>query len=562
MRSDAIKRGPERAPQRSLLRACGLKNEDFSKPFIGIASSQADIAPGHLHLHEFCAIVKSAVREGGGIPFEFNTIAVDDGIAMGHQGMRYSLPSRELVADSIETMLQAHQFDGVVCIPNCDKIVPGMLMGAVRVNIPTIFVSGGPMRTGRTKQGEPIDLSSVFEGVGRYRAGLISERELEDLEQEACPSWGSCAGLYTANSMNCLCEALGLALPGNGTILADSPERLDLLRRAGRQILELLKADLRPRSIVNAQAIDNALALDMALGGSTNTILHTLAIAKEAQVEYPLSRVKEVAERTPNICKLSPASRHRMEDLHRAGGVSAVLRELSKKEGALHLHQMTVTLKSLGENISAAEVADPEVIRPFSNPHGTRGGIAILYGSLAPGGAVCKVAAVDLAMMKHTGPARVFNSEEDATKSILGGSIVDGDIVVIRYVGPVGGPGMPEMLRPTSALVGTGLGAKVALVTDGRFSGATRGACVGHVSPEAASGGPIAAVQDGDLVEIDLEQSCLNVDLSQEEISSRLEALPHLPARVTYGYLARYADMVRSADEGAILARPSVADGA
>ena len=553
MRSDAIKQGPERAPHRSLLRACGISAEDFSKPFIAIATSQVDIVPGHVHLHEFSAIVKSAVREAGGVPFEFNTIAVDDGIAMGHPGMRYSLPSRELIADSVETMLQAHQFDGVVCIPNCDKVVPGMVMGAVRVNIPTIFVSGGPMETGRTGEGAPIDLASVYEGVGRYHAGFITEQQLTELEERACPSCGSCAGLFTANSMNCLCEAIGLALPGNGTILANSPGRIELLRRAGRQIISLVAGDLKPRDIITAEAIDNAFALDMAMGGSTNTILHTLAIAKEAEVAYPLGRINEIAKRTPHICKLSPASDYRMQDLHRAGGVGAVLRELSKKDGALHLDQMTVTMKTLGDNISDAKVADPQVIRPVSNPHSHHGGIAILYGSLAPRGAVCKTGAVDSEMMKHKGPARVFDSEDDASNAILEGSIKEGDVVVVRYEGPKGGPGMREMLTLTANLVGMGLGARVALVTDGRFSGASRGACIGHVSPEAAAGGPISCLKDGDPIEIDLIHYRLDVDLDPDEIKARQKHQHRSPSRANSGYLARYAALVGSADEGAIL---------
>jgi len=554
LRSDTVKKGPERAPHRSLLRACGLRTDDFSKPFIAVASSQADIVPGHIHLHDFSNIVKQAIREAGGVPFEFNTIAIDDGIAMGHSGMRYSLPSRELIADSLEAMLQAHQFDGVVCIPNCDKIVPGMVMGGLRVNIPTIFVSGGPMRAGRTSKGEPLDLSSVFEGVGRYRSGLITEQQLTELEELACPSCGSCAGLFTANSMNCICEALGLAFPGNGTILAESPERIELLKQAGHQIMKLVAADLTPRDIVTTEALDNAFALDMAMGGSTNTILHALAIAKEAQIDYDLRRVDEVAKRTPHICKLSPASDFRMEDLQRAGGVSAVLKELSKGAG-LRLDQMTVTLRTLGENIRDARATDPRVIRPITSPHSHRGGIAILYGSLAPQGAVCKVGAVDPAMMRHTGPARAFDCEEDASKAILDGKIAEGDVVVIRYEGPKGGPGMREMLVPTSALVGMGLGAKVALVTDGRFSGVTRGACVGHVCPEAAAGGPIACLQDGDAIEIDLEGRRLDLKLDPGEIKNRLDKLPRHPVHATSGYLARYAAMVGSADEGATLTR-------
>jgi dihydroxy-acid dehydratase len=553
MRSDAIKKGPERAPHRSLLRACGLSTEDFAKPFIAVSNSQADIVPGHVHLHEFGAIVKSAVREAGGIPFEFNTIAVDDGLAMGHSGMRYSLPSRELIADSVETMLQAHQFDGVVCIPNCDKIVPGMAIGAIRVNIPTIFVSGGPMQTGRTKEGMPIDLSSVYEGVGEYEAGLINEQQLTELEKRACPSCGCCAGLFTANSMNCLCEALGLALPGNGTILANSPERIDLLRKAGHQIISLVAADLKPRDIVTKEAIDNALALDMAMGGSSNTILHTMAIAREAQIDYPLSRIDTIAERTPHICKISPSSNYRMHDLHQAGGVSALLKELSRKDGALHLDQRTVTMKTLGDNISEAKVADSRVIRPITSPYSHHGGIAILYGSLAPRGAVCKTGAVDPAMMKHKGPARVFDSENEASKAILGGSVKEGDVVVVRYEGPKGGPGMREMLTLTATLVGMGLGDKVALVTDGRFSGATRGACIGHVSPEAGSGGPISWLKDGDPIEIDLENHRLDVALDAAEMESRRKHPLRTLNRATTGYLERYVALVGPADEGATL---------
>jgi dihydroxy-acid dehydratase len=472
---------------------------------------------------------------------------------MGHSGMRYSLPSRELIADSLETMLQAHQFDGVVCIPNCDKIVPGMVMGALRVNIPAIFVSGGPMKAGRTRKGAGIDAISVFEGVGSYRAGLITEQELTELEERACPSCGSCAGLFTANTMNCICEALGLALPGNGTILATSARRIELLRQAGRQIVKLVTANLTPRDIVTEQAIDNAFALDMALGGSSNTVLHTLAIAREAGVDYPLQRVNDIAQRVPHICKLSPASDYRMEDLDRAGGVSALLRELSKKNGALHLDQMTVTMKTLGDNISDAKVADREVIRPISSPHSDSGGIAIVFGSVAPRGAVCKIGAVDPAMMKHTGPARVFDREEDASEAILGGSVMKGDVVVIRYEGPKGGPGMREMLAPTAALMGVGLGREVALVTDGRFSGGTRGACIGHVSPEAAAGGPIAYLRDGDLIKIDLVALRLDVDLDPDEMRARKEDLPAFRSRASSGYLARYAALVSSADEGAVL---------
>ncbi|MFH0848662.1 MAG: dihydroxy-acid dehydratase [archaeon] len=552
MRSDKIKTGPERAPHRSLLRACGLRDEDFQKPFIAIANSYVDIVPGHMHLLEFGKIVKEAVRRAGAVPFEFETIAVDDGIAMGHIGMKFSLPSRELIADSIETMLQAHQFDGMVCIPNCDKVVPGMLMGSLRVNIPTIFVSGGPMRTGTGKNGEPIDLMSVFEAVGGYSSGKTTLEELNQLERTACPSCGSCSGLYTANSMNCLCEALGLALPGNGTALAESPERRQLLTKAGELIVKLVQSDLKPRDIVTKEAIEDAIALDMAMGGSTNTVLHTLAVAHEAGIEFPLERINEISEEVPHLCKLNPASNQHMDDLHSAGGISAILKELGGR-GLLHTNRRTVTMKTLAEDIQGAAVKNREVIRPFSTPYDKRGGLAILFGTLAPNGAVVKTAAVDPTMTKYSGPARVFDSEEDACKCIFGGEIKAGDIVVIRYEGPKGGPGMKEMLVPTSAIVGMGLGGKVALVTDGRFSGATRGACIGHVSPEAAARGPIAALRDGDVISIEIDARRLDVKLTTKEVEKRLADLPLFVPRVTSSYLSRYAAFVTSANTGAVL---------
>ncbi|HOS02677.1 MAG TPA: dihydroxy-acid dehydratase, partial [Candidatus Hydrogenedentes bacterium] len=478
MRSDIVKKGFERAPHRSLLWATGQiqSAEDFRKPFIAICNSFIEIIPGHVHLNELGRLAKEAVREAGGVPFEFNTIGVDDGIAMGHAGMSYSLPSRELIADSVETVIKAHSFDGMICIPNCDKIVPGMIMGAMRCNIPTIFVSGGPMLAGKTKDGKTVDLISVFEGVGAYQKGELTDEQLDDLERNACPSCGSCSGMFTANSMNCLCEALGIALPGNGTVLATTGDRRELVKQAARQVLKLVEADLKPRDIVTPKSIDNALALDMAMGGSTNTVLHTLAIAHEAGVDYPLARINEVSARVPNICKVAPSIHWHMEDVHAAGGISAILAELAKKPGALHLDAPTVTLKTLGENIRGATSTNLEVIRALDNAYSQTGGLAILFGNLAPDGAVVKEAGVDKAILKHTGPAVVFESEEASMKGILAGKVKDGDVVVIRYEGPKGGPGMREMLAPTSAVMGMGLGKSVSLITDGRFSGGTRGA--------------------------------------------------------------------------------------
>ena len=485
MRSDTIKKGFERAPHRSLLRATGViqSEDDWSKPFIAIANSYTDIVPGHVHLNAFGEVVRQAVRAAGGVPFMFHTIGVDDGIAMGHAGMKYSLASRELIADSVETMIAAHRFDGLICIPNCDKIVPGMLNAAMRLNIPTIFVSGGPMKAGVTPAGKVVDLNSVFEGVGAYRAGKIDDAALQELERFGCPTCGSCAGMFTANSMNCLCEALGMALPGNGTILAVDPRREELARAAGRQIMRLIELDLRPRAIVTAAAIDNAFALDMAMGGSTNTVLHTLALAQEVCVDYPLARLNEVAERVPNICKVSPSSNYRIEDVDRAGGVPAILWELFKRPGILHADAVTVTGRTLYENVRGAESRDPACIRPLAHPYSQRGGLAILFGNLAPEGAVVKSAGILPEMMLHRGPAVVFDSHDEANAGILGGKVKAGDVVVIRYEGPKGGPGMQEMLAPTSNIMGMGLGNSVALITDGRFSGATRGASIGHVSP-------------------------------------------------------------------------------
>ncbi|MBF8282522.1 MAG: dihydroxy-acid dehydratase [Anaerolineales bacterium] len=553
MRSDQIKRGVERAPHRALLKATGLTDADMGKPFIAIVNSYVDVVPGHVHLQEFGRLVKEAVRAAGGVPFEFNTIGVDDGIAMGHTGMKYSLPSRELIADCVETMIEAHRFDGMVCIPNCDKIVPGMLMAAVRVDIPAIFVSGGPMAAGRTPEGETIDLISVFEGVGAYQAGTIDARRLKVLEDFACPSCGSCSGMFTANSMNCLMEALGLALPYNGSALARTPEREDLARRAAQLVLELVEKQITPRMIVTPEALDDAFALDMAMGGSTNTVLHALAIAHEAGIEYPLARINAIADRVPHLCKVSPSGKWHMEDVHRAGGIPAILTEVAAGGNTLHLDRLTVTGMSLRESIAGASIKDPEVIRRRENAHSPRGGLAILFGNLAPKGAVIKSGGVSPSLQKHNGPARIYESQEDAMRGIMQREVQPGDVVVVRYEGPKGGPGMQEMLSPTSAIMGLGLGEKVALVTDGRFSGGTRGMCIGHISPEAAARGPIAALQPGDVVEIDLTTRTLNVRLSDEEIQKRLTALPPFEPKIQSKWLRRYSHFVTSADTGAVL---------
>lgn len=553
MRSDQMKKGIERAPHRALLKATGVKDSDMNRPFIAVVNSYVDIIPGHMHLQSFARLVKDAIRAAGGVPFEFNTIGVDDGIAMGHAGMKYSLPSRELIADCVETMVQAHPFDGMVCIPNCDKIVPGMLMAAMRVNIPAIFISGGAMPAGRTPDGKVVDLISVFEGVGAYGAGKIDAARLKVLEDHACPACGSCSGMFTANSMNCLMEALGMALPYNGTALARSGEREALARKAGETILNLVHRDLRPRDIVTAEALDDAFALDMAMGGSTNTVLHTLAIAQEAGIDYPLTRINHEADKVPHLCKVSPAGTWHIEDVHRAGGVPAILNEIQRGTGILHMDRLTVTGQPLGDSVSAAYICDDEVIRRTEQAHSARGGLSVLFGSLAPNGAVVKTGGVDPAMMRHSGPARIYESQEDAMRGIMNHEVVPGDVVVIRYEGPRGGPGMQEMLSPTSALVGMGLGDKVALITDGRFSGGTRGACIGHVSPEAAARGPIAALQEGDWIEIDLFERSLNVRLTEGEIQQRLAALPAFQSRAESKWLRRYAHFVSSADTGAVL---------
>lgn len=553
MRSDTVKKGYEKAPHRALLRATGLKDEDFNKPFVAIVNSYVDVVPGHVHLQEFGKLVKEAVRAAGCVPFEFNTIGVDDGIAMGHLGMKYSLPSRELIADCVETMIEAHRFDAMVCIPNCDKIVPGMLLAAMRVNVPTIFVSGGAMKAGMTPEGEAIDLISVFEGVGAFSAGKIDEKRLTLLEKFACPSCGSCSGMFTANSMNCLMEVLGLALPFNGSALAKTPEREELARKAAAQIMTLIERDIKPRDIVTPEAIDDAFALDMAMGGSSNTVLHTLALANEAGVDYPLERINAVADKVPHICKVSPAGKWHMEDVHRAGGIPAILNEIQWGTGMLHFDRITVTGKTLGESIQGCDIKDEEVIRRYDNAHSKRGGLAILFGNLAPNGAVVKVGGVSETMMKFEGPAVIFESQDEAMAGILAGKVKAGDCVVVRYEGPKGGPGMQEMLSPTSAIMGQGLGDKVALITDGRFSGGTRGACIGHVSPEAAAHGPIAALKAGDVVQIDLVARSLNVKLSEAEIQSRLEALPPFQSKTTSKWLKRYSHFVTSADTGAVL---------
>jgi len=553
MRSDAIKKGFDKAPHRSLLRATGVKDEDFGKPFIAIVNSYVDIVPGHVHLQEFGKMVKDAVRAAGGMPFEFNTIGVDDGIAMGHDGMKYSLPSRELIADSVETMLNAHKFDGMVCIPNCDKIVPGMLMASLRVNIPAIFISGGAMPAGKTPDGEPIDLISVFEGVGALSSGKITEERLTMLEKFACPSCGSCSGMFTANSMNCLMEVIGLALPYNGSALAKTKEREELALKASAQIMELVRKDIKPRDIVSVDAIDDAFALDMAMGGSSNTVLHTLALAQEAEIEYPIQNINEVADRVPHICKVSPAGKWHMEDVHRAGGIPAILNEIQRATNMLHLERITVTGKTLGENIKGKQILDPEVIHPAEKAYSQTGGLAILFGNLAPNGAVVKVGGVDPSMMVFSGPARIFDSQDDALKGILSRQIIPGDCIVIRYEGPRGGPGMQEMLSPTSAIMGQGLGDKVALITDGRFSGGTRGACIGHISPEAAAKGPIAALREGDIIDIDLNARTINVRLDDKEIQTRLDELETYQPDTNSKWLKRYSHFVTSADTGAVL---------
>ncbi|MEW6034472.1 MAG: dihydroxy-acid dehydratase [Chloroflexota bacterium] len=552
MKSDVIKRGLERAPHRALLYALGCDGSDMERPFVGIVNSFTEVVPGHMHLRSIAQAAKEGVRGAGGVPFEFNTIAICDGLTMNHRGMKYSLPSRELIADSVEAMVEAHAFDALVFIPSCDKIIPGMLMAAVRLNLPAIFVSGGPMLAGKVMargRSVAVDLNSVFLGVGRVVAGMMTEEELEELARLACPGCGSCAGLFTANTMNCLTEALGMGLPGNGTIPAVDSRRLQLARAAGARAVGLWKENLLPRDVVTVDSIRNTFVIDMALGGSTNSVLHLMAVAAEAGVDFPLITVNEISKNTPHLTRISPSGESRIEDLDRAGGIPAVMGEL---KGLLELEARTVSGKTLGESIAGAVVRDRKVIRSVARPYSARGGISVLFGNLAPEGAVVKSGAVSPEMLVHSGPARVFDSEESATASIMKGSIRAGEVVVIRYEGPRGGPGMREMLTPTSILSGMGMDSKVALVTDGRFSGATKGAAIGHVSPEAASRGPIAAVRDGDIIAIDIPAGRLDVKLSKGEILRRLSRLPEYRPRVESGYLRRYAEAVTSASSGAV----------
>jgi len=551
MISDRVKIGEQKAPHRSLFKASGITDEELKRPLIGIVNSQNDIIPGHINLDKITEAAKTGVLMAGGTPLVFPSIGICDGIAMGHVGMKYSLASRELIADSIESMTLAHGFDALVLIPNCDKIVPGMMMGALRVNIPSILISGGPMLTGRYCS-KDVSLSTMFEAVGSYVAGNIGDEELKDIEENACPTCGSCAGMFTANSMNCLAEVIGLALPGNGTIPAVYSERIRLAKYAGMKIMELLEKDIKPRDIVNEKSIRNALAVDMALGCSTNSVLHLTAIAHEAKQELNLNLVTEVSLRTPNLCKLSPAGDHHITDLYYAGGVQAVQNELSKKD-LLNLDCITVTGKTVGENIKNSKVKDNNIIRDISNPYSESGGIAVLWGNLAEDGSVVKQSAVDPSMLLHEGPARVFDSEEDAISAIVGKKINKGDVIVIRYEGPKGGPGMREMLSPTSCLAGMGLDKDVALITDGRFSGATRGAAIGHISPEASEKGVIGIVKEGDKIKIDILNRSIELLVSQKEIDDRLEKFVPLEPKIKEGYLSRYAKLVTSANKGAIL---------
>ncbi len=555
MKSDVIKRGIERAPHRSLLYALGVTKAELDKPFIGVINSFSEIVPGHKHLRDIAEAAKAGVYSGGGVPFEVNTIAVCDGIAMNHPGMKYSLPSRELIADSVEIVAEAHAFDALVFIPNCDKVVPGMLMAAVRLNLPAIFISGGPMLAGTlTSDGkvDKADLISVFEAVGKVTKGNMSEEELKQLEEIACPGCGSCAGMFTANTMNCLTEALGMGLSGNGTIPAVDGRRIQLAKKAGEQVMKLLAGSICPRDIINEDSIYNAFTVDMVLGGSTNSVLHLMAIAHEVGFEFPLSSVNEISERTPYLCKLSPAGTYRIEDLDRAGGIAAVMKEV---KGLLNLKSRTVSGKSVGEVIADSQVKDRQVIHSVADAYSTTGGIAILYGNLAPDGAVVKKGAVATEMMVHRGPARVFDGEEEAVSAVMGSSIKPGEVLVIRYEGPKGGPGMREMLSLTALISGMGMDKDVALITDGRFSGGSRGAVIGHVSPEAASRGPIAALRNGDIINIDIPNYKLEVELSEKEISKRLAQLAEFEPRIKTGYLRRYAEKVCSASTGAVFSR-------
>lgn len=558
MRSDMIKKGDHQAPARSLLHATGqIKSPtDMDKPFIAICNSYIDIVPGHVHLRELGDIAKEAIREAGGVPFEFNTIGVDDGIAMGHIGMRYSLPSREIIADAAETVINAHWFDGVFYIPNCDKITPGMLMAAMRTNVPAIFCSGGPMKAGLSAQGKALTLSSMFEAVGAFKEGAMTKEEFLDMEQNACPTCGSCSGMFTANSMNCLMEVLGLALPYNGTALAVSDQRREMIRAAAKQLVENVKNDLKPRDIVTKEAIDDAFALDMAMGGSTNTVLHTLAIAKEAGIDYDLTHINEIAKKTPYLSKIAPSSSYSMDDVHQAGGVPAIINELMKKEGVLHPDRITVTGKTLRENNQDKAITNDVVIRRLDNPYDQQGGLSILYGNIAPDGAVIKVGGVDPSIKTFKGKAICFDSHDEAVEAIDNHTVRAGHVVVIRYEGPKGGPGMPEMLAPTSSIVGRGLGKDVALITDGRFSGATRGIAVGHISPEAAAGGPIGLIEDGDDITIDLVNRDLTLHVDDVVLAERQAHRQPFKAKVKTGYLARYRALVTSANTGGVMQVP------
>lgn len=554
MRSDSIKCGVQRAPHRSLLHAAGVETADFEKPFIAVCNSYTTMVPGHCHLNKVGEIVCDEIRKAGGVPFEFNTMAICDGIAMGHAGMKYSLPSRELIADTVESMIGAHPMDAMICIPNCDKVTPGMMIAAMRLNIPTIFASGGPMLPGGEKNGKETDLISIFEAVGEFSTGKITEAELAGYEACACPGPGSCSGMFTANSMNSLTEILGMGLPGNGTIAAVSPEREQLWRHAARRAVEIAKAGgPLPREIATESAFMNALIIDMAMGGSSNTILHTLAIAHEAGVKLDLRQIDAVSKRTPNICKVSPSSQYHMSDVGAAGGISAIIKEIARRADLLDLSAMTISGQTVGEVANAAAEPDGTVIRKLENAYSQQGGLAILFGSLAENGAVVKAAGVSPKMLKHRGPAVIFESQEEACDGILAGKVKPGDVVVIRYEGPRGGPGMQEMLAPTSYLMGQGLGESVALITDGRFSGGTRGACIGHVSPEAAAGGTIGLLRQGDIINIDIPARILDVELSDEELAERRTMWKAPTPKVTSGWLARYAAQATSADTGGVL---------
>ena len=553
-----IKLGIERAPHRSLLYATGkVKAKDLGKPFIGVCNSYIDIIPGHVHLREFAEVVKEAIIEAGGIPFEFNTIGVDDGIAMGHIGMRYSLPSREIIADAAETVINAHWFDGVFYIPNCDKITPGMLMAAVRTNVPSVFVSGGPMEAGVSSSGKTLSLTSVFEGVGAHKAGKMTTEELLDIENNACPTCGSCSGMFTANSMNCLMEMLGLALPGNGTIVATSEERHQLIKDAAKHLIRMIEQDVKPRDIVTKEAIDDAFALDMAMGGSTNTVLHTLAIANEAEIDYKIEDINKVAERVPYLAKIMPASDISMDDICKAGGVQAIINELTKIPGAIHPDRPTIAGVSMRELVADYEITNNQVIRTKDNPYSPVGGLSVLFGNIAPEGSVIKVGAVDPSIKTFEGEAIVFDSQEEAQQAIDDGIVREGHVVVIRYEGPKGGPGMPEMLAPTSAIQGRGLGTKVALITDGRFSGASRGISIGHISPEAAEGGPIALVENGDKIFIDLPNRTINLLVSETVLADRHAKLKPFEPKIKKGWLGRYSALVTNASQGGVLRIPT-----